>query len=47
LQRVADGEAPPVNSKVNGNQHIMVYYRVDGICPSWSTLSRQYTEPQK
>lgn len=44
--RLAKGQAPPCDYKVNGNDYTMGYYLADGIYPKWATLVQTMSHPQ-
>jgi hypothetical protein len=46
FSKIANKEAPNVNSNINGHEYTMGYYLTEGIYPSWATLVKTIPEPQ-
>jgi hypothetical protein len=45
--KLASGEAPACNYKVNVHEYTMGYYLVDGTYPSWATFVKTIPGPKQ
>jgi hypothetical protein len=46
LAKLASGEAPACNYKVNGHDYTIGYYLADGIYPCWGTFVKTIPRPK-
>ena len=46
MNKIANGELPPVQFVANGRMYNYAYYLADGIYPKWQTLVKPLKKPE-